>query len=99
MSKPVKARITWLTPDHGGRSTLPLGLKYSTMARFAAQGAEREKNPWSLVVEFTEAPHFTLSQLAQVRFLLPEGPAEFLTSSTSFDLLEGSRVVATGVVI
>jgi hypothetical protein len=99
MSKSVKARITWFTPDQGGRSTLPSGLQYSTVGRFAAQGAEWEKNAWSLVVEFTEAPRFAPTHLAQVKFLVPEGPAELLTSGNTFDLLEGSRVVATGVIV
>jgi hypothetical protein len=99
MSKSVKALITWLTPDQGGRSTLPSGLRYSTVARFAPQGTEWEKSAWSLIVEFTETPRFTLSHLARVKFLVPEGPAELLTSGNSFDLVEGSRVVATGVVI
>jgi hypothetical protein len=98
MSKSVKARITWLTPDQGGRSTLPSGLRYSTVARFESQGAEWENDAWSLVVEFTEAPRFMPSHLAQVKFLVPEGPAELLTSGNGFDLLEGSRVVARGVI-
>jgi|HubBroStandDraft_2_1064218.scaffolds.fasta_scaffold5360696_1 hypothetical protein len=56
MTESVKARITWLTPDQGGRSTLPSGLRNSTVGRFEAQGAEWKKNAWSLVVEFIESP-------------------------------------------
>jgi hypothetical protein len=99
VSESVKARITWLTPDQGGRLTLPSGLRYSTVARFAAQGAEWKRNAWSLVVEFAEVPRVAFSHVAQVKFLVPEGPVELLTSGGSFDLLEGSRVVARGVIL
>lgn len=99
MNHSVKARLTWLTAGKGGRSTPPAGPRYSTVTHFSAQGTDWKKDAWSLVVEFTQPPDASLSHPVQVTFLIPDGPAHLLTSGNSFELLEGDRVVAEGVIL
>lgn len=55
---------------------------------------------WSIVVDpVTNVGDQTLVMLADVQFLFPEAPEEQLTEGARFELCEGARVVAKGVVI
>jgi hypothetical protein len=54
---------------------------------------------WSLVLDFVEPPDDRLCHLAKVRFLVEGGPSDWLAAGTSFQLMEGSRVVAKGTII
>lgn len=99
MNQAVKARLTWLTAGQGGRPAPPPGPRYSTVARFAAQGADWSKDAWSLVVDFTASPDADLSHSVQVKFLVPSGPDHLLATGSKFELMEGSRVVARGEIL
>lgn len=99
MTEPVVlAEITWLTPEQGGRTHLPSGPRYVTVARFW-DGADRDaEDSWSLIVEFIEPPAYGTAR-ARVRLLVPEAPSEVLCPDCRFDLLEGHRVVAHGLIV
>jgi hypothetical protein len=99
MTKRTLAQIQWIKPESGGRKKPPDGPSYSAVARFARQGSDWTKNAWSLVLEFVSAPDAELHQLARVRFLATEGPTAWLVVGEKFELLEGPRVVATGIII
>jgi hypothetical protein len=92
----VKASIHWLSETEGGRKQLPTSLRYSTVARFPQQ-KDWPTNAWSVVAEFNEPP--TQDAVAQVRFLVEEAPQHLLASGTTFELLEGHKIVATVRVI
>jgi hypothetical protein len=92
----VKASIHWLSEAEGGRKHLPTSLRYSSVARFPQQ-QDWPTNAWSVVTEFSEPPSH--DSLAQVRFLVEDGPRDWLTPGTTFELLEGSKVVAKAQVL
>ncbi len=99
MTKNVFAEIKWLSPIEGGRKQPPRGPTYTTVARFEEQGDQWTKEAWSLVAEFLDEPDRFNCQRATVRFLVEEAPWEWLTQSSRFDLMEGDRVVARGVIL
>jgi hypothetical protein len=94
----VRARIYWLSPEDGGRDRPPSAL-YSTVARFADERGDWSNEAWSLVLEDLEPTDSFHCVLASVRFLSPSGPAELLNSGSSFELFEGRKKVATGIVL
>lgn len=99
MSQVVRARIVWIPAENGGRQVLPGGPVYSTVVRFAEQGARWAGKAWSLVVRFTEGKPTSAETFALVQFLSPQAPHELLHRGSRFELLEGRRVVASGEVI
>jgi superfamily II DNA or RNA helicase len=95
----VRAKIKWRSPEEGGRSAPPPGPRYSTVARFVQQGSNWRENAWSLVLQFVEDPDQQGSHTANVKYLSDDGPQDWLTSGSRFELWEGSKVVASGEVI
>jgi hypothetical protein len=87
MKKIVEAKIQWITAEEGGRQSPPLGPKYTTVARF-----EDEGDVW------LELPDATLSHRVRVSFLAEQGPANLLVIGSVFELMEGNKSVARGVI-
>ena len=98
MASSMRARICWVSPDEGGRSTIPPGPTYSTAARFERLRERWPHEAWSIVAEFLGSPDENGCLDARVRLLNPEGPADLLTVGSQFDLFEGARLVARGTV-
>jgi len=98
MSNQAIARIQWISPAAGGRKQLPTGPRYTTVARFERQGDAWTKDAWSLVIKFIGPPDQALCHLAKVRFLVENGPGGWLEEGSKFELMEGPKVVARGVV-
>ena len=99
MNQKQDARLRWLKPEEGGRQHPPPGPKYITVARFESQRESWSDEAWSLVVEFLEQPDASLCHRVRVSFLAEDGPEDLLMPGSAFDLMEGSRRVAEGVVI
>lgn len=99
MSNQPIARIQWLSSSEGGRKQLPLGPSYTTVARFERQGDQWINDAWSLILEFLGSPDDRLCHLARVRFLAPGGPSGWLEEGSRFELMEGAKVVARGLII
>jgi len=82
---------------------LPLPARYIngyvTVARFEREAAKWPNEAWSLVVEPIEAPDSSNCVVANVRFLVPEGPVHLLTTGNRFELYEGRQCVATGDIL
>jgi len=93
------ARLTWLRQSEGGRPVPPPGPSYSTVAKFSAQKTDWRDEAWSLVIRFLEPPDRHGSHRVAVRFLADEAPSDFLAEGCRFQLMEGERVVARGVVL
>jgi len=99
----VQARIHWKTWEEGGRRHPPAGIgqpSYATIVRFK-DAAEPWPPPvaWSLVVEKIEATSHPYDWVANVHFLMDEAPVSELRLHREFELYEGSRCVATGVLV
>jgi hypothetical protein len=93
------ARITWLTPEEGGRRLPPPGPRYSAPARFEGQAPGPEGANWSLVVDLMSHPPGSADWIAEVRFLFDDAPQELLLRGTRFELYEGRKCVARSVII
>ena len=97
-SRASHALISWLPRERGGRERLPPGPVYSTMARFE-DDSRWPHEAWSVVVEFVRSFNEGRYTLAAIRFLSPSGPNELLEEGNRFELLEGGRRVAKGVIL
>jgi hypothetical protein len=94
------AQIRWLRADEGGRLQPPPSPRYSTVARFEEQTEEQwKKEAWSLLVEFTGPADESGQQVVAVRFLSENGPTKWLQRTSRFDLYEGEKKVAEGIVL
>ena len=56
-------------------------------------------NAWSLVIEKIESESDDYRWLANVRYLAAEAPHHELRQDREFELYEGSKCVATGVMV
>jgi hypothetical protein len=93
------ARITWLAPEEGGRRVPPSGPRYIAPARFEGPAAGSEGANWSLVVDLISHPPGSADWIAEVRYLFDEAPHELLLPGTRFELYEGKKCVARGVLL
>jgi hypothetical protein len=73
---------------------------YATVIRFKdANEPWPPPNAWSLVVEKLSELSNEYDWVANVRFLVTEAPVEELRVGREFELFEGARCVATGILI
>jgi hypothetical protein len=97
MNEQVTAMISWIAPQKGGRSALPTGPIYSTLVRF-----DEDKNwptqAWSARLEFIRSYAAGQYLFARVNFLSSDAPMHLLHEGSRFQLYEGRKLVATGLV-
>lgn len=101
MSSEVKAIVRWLPESRGGRRAPPPPtptMGYSSPARFESDPTA-SKGVWS--VRLFDAIELHGPEVIDVRieFLMPEAPHELLREGERFELMEGRKVVAKGVVV
>ena len=95
----AEAQIRWMTPEEGGRSAPPSGLRYSTVAKFEHQSEEQWfKDAWSLVLDISGPLGEDRVQTVSLSFLAEDAPEEWLATGKRFGLYEGRKKVAEGVV-
>lgn len=97
--KMMRAVVHWLKSEEGGRHRPPTGdtkTPYSAVVRFAGQPWPAP-SAWSLVVEKLRAID-AYTWEANIHFLFPEAPEEFLATGNSFELYEGKKRVASGTI-
>ncbi|HYG09038.1 MAG TPA: hypothetical protein VD835_03585 [Pyrinomonadaceae bacterium] len=99
MNKVVKAKVSWVPAEAGGRMSPPPGPRYITVARFEDDKDSYPKEAWSLVLEFSGLPDNSLNVIADVRFLVEDAPVQLLHQGSIFELYEGYRLVARGEVL
>ena len=94
----VNAFIRWVPAEAGGRREVPDRCVYSTVARFE-DDAKWPHEGWSLVVRIARFYRDGRCAYAEVEFLVDDAPVELLSAGSRFELLEGNRRVAKGVVL
>jgi hypothetical protein len=94
----AQAVISWIPGERGGRQHPPAGPIYSTVARFE-DDENWPRRAWSIVVEFERELSGGQHIVAKVRFLAGEAPVELLQEGSRFELLEGRRRTAKGVIV
>lgn len=92
------AILSWLPARKGGREVVPSGDRYVGVARFELD-TEWPGRTWSLVVRPSERMSDGRFWMASIGFLSPEGPTELLRDGSRFEIYEGRRLVASGLVI
>ena len=97
MSQTAEAIIEWLPPEQGGRRT-PAGHRYRCVVRFDAD-PNWELGTWTFGIVDGRATDDPLTTLATVAFVVEGAPTQLLAEGARFDLLEGAKVVATGVIV
>ncbi len=92
------AMISWVSADNGGP---PAAARRPVLFDRCAFGRGRKgaQKSWTLVVDFEK--HFKGSRLtlAKVRFLVKDAPHHLLHGGSRFELFEGPRRVAKGIVL
>ena len=97
MDKPATAMLSWVPHEKGGRRAFPPGPTYSSVVRFDEDNGW-PTNAWSLVVEYIRSYAAGQYVYARVKFLVPEAPHELLREGSRFQLYEGRKLVATGLI-
>lgn len=99
----MRARIHWKTKADGGRSKPPAGVGspfYATVVRFTDSNEPwPPENAWSLVIEKIESESDEYDWVADVRYLVNEAPHDELRPNREFELYEGAKLVAYGVLV
>ena len=93
--KEYRAIISWKTAQNGGRKTLPTGSKYAPIIKVEQEQCN-DDSEWSILVTIRSI----LSKqqtIACMRYLSTSAPDK-LKIGDKFSLLEGNRVIATGMI-
>lgn len=99
MNRSARAIIRWLPRERGGRNhPLDNAEGYAVPARFESD-VQQQQGIWT--VRLTDVANLRDHQCirATVQFISPEAPQDLLEDGERFELLEGPRVVAKGVLI
>lgn len=98
MKKVVKAQITWITQENGGRNKPPLpGTQYCPIVIF--DDMEQNKNEfWSADFICTEIDD-KMNSIVDFTFLVEDAPMDYLVKGNKFELFEGNKKVASGKII
>lgn len=95
-----KARVTWLSSNEGGRSSLPDGRRYVTIGKFPQDGPEWPDGAWSVVLNFDPPPSVQGSpSVGEVAFLMDTAPQDRLRKGQRFELFEGHTRVGVVEVV
>jgi hypothetical protein len=89
----MKAKISWIPKEMGGRVCPPSGTTYSSVAKFPEDGDSWPSSAWSVVVTFAKDQN-RLEHFADVQFLSCDAPQDRLKSGNHFEIYEGFKRVA-----
>ncbi len=94
----VTAQIKWLSPETGGRQSIPQGNECTAPAYFEGWN-EWPQSAYSLALKTTSGDNFQLEDEVDAGFLVPHAPVEWLVPGARFSLYEGKRRVLEGVAL
>ncbi|EAM2866277.1 hypothetical protein AHS81_21460 [Salmonella enterica] len=88
-------RIEWLSPDKGGRKSIPREGKYYSVSRFPEDEAW-QSNAWSVVFELKKkkVEGQIIVSYGTVDFLMDKAPKERMEKYDRFEIYEGPKKVA-----
>ncbi len=99
----MRAQVLWKSKAEGGRSKPPAGVgspPYATVVRFIDTIEPwPPENAWSLVIEKINSESDEFNWMANIRYLVDEAPHKELRPNREFELYEGGKVVATGIIL
>lgn len=98
----VKTKIRWLTKEEGGRrNIIPIGIQYCPIIIFEDLeppiNADGREVLWSAEIYNIEINEKNESY-ANLSYLFDNAPKQFLQIGNRFNLYEGLRLVAKGVI-
>lgn len=98
MKKVVKAQITWIAHENGGKKNPPVpGTRYCPIVVFDAM--DKNKNEfWSADFICTEVDA-RMNSIVDFTFLVDDAPMSYLVKGNKFELFEGNKKVAFGIII
>lgn len=96
MNKRFEAKIYWLSEADGGRKALPSGDKYAPQIYITKPRREYDEF-WSIFV-FNKKIISDRETLAELKYLSDTPPTD-LAKDVEFELREGNRTVAKGIVL
>jgi hypothetical protein len=95
----MSAQIEWVRHEEGGRRQPPSGEEPPVYwAVIKLLDAEPQPNSWSMYVRKLSSREEGFLWDAAVQFRVPEAPQHLLTEGMRFELYEGAKCVAHGVV-
>lgn len=95
-----RAIIRWLSAEQGGRSSPPSDARgYVCPPRFISHQAEYQGQAWTLRIVDSTPLHGPEVIDATVEFVFEEAPHHWLAEGERFELMEGWKVVARGVIV
>lgn len=102
MNKRFEANIFWVPEDQGGRKSLPFGDKYApqiyvTTSLDEMTTCHESKEIWSIFVLNKQVVNKN-ETIAELEYLADTSPDNLFTG-TKFELREGNRLVATGIIL
>ena len=97
MSHPNRALIRWIPREQGGRTAPPVGPSYFPTARF--EGDHPPDRDWSVVIRLENVIQSGQFWLAHFQFLADAAPETLIHGGSRFELMEGAKCVAKGVVM
>ncbi len=94
----ARAFISWIPAAKGGPSRPPTGVTFRADVRFD-DDLNWPAEGWTLVVR--PIKRFSRGQLvfAEVEFLVPDAPHDLLRNGARFQLFDGRRPIAHGLVL
>ena len=93
----VEAEIRWLRTSEGGRKSLPTVGEYRSIARFE-DDPNAVLGTWDVRVEFLDTPSIERPTRTRISFVSVDAPRRLLHAGSRFELTEGRKVVAHGLV-
>jgi len=98
MNQKFLAIINWLSKEQGGRGNIPpIGSRFGCI--IVAKGVQLNLNEacWSLIIEINEKSS-KFETIANVYYLSDEAPNK-LCKGYEFDLYDGTKFVANGIIL
>src|SRR5947209_7237899 len=99
MNPEARAILRWVPESRGGRSRPPLpAVPYTAPARFESDPQE-QLGTWSLrILQARELRGDEVIEVS-IAFLFPDAPHDLLRDGERFELMEGRKIVAKGVIL
>jgi hypothetical protein len=100
--KIFNAKIQWLTVEQGGRKELPFGNQYAPIIRIIKPFLMPKpwldtEGAWSLFVESKKVISDS-ETISEVKYLSEKAPNN-LDKDVEFELYEGRRLIAKGIIL